>query len=276
MGIEWSLVLFTVIAGAGAGLLVFAGLGEFFGASRKVRFMAAIIAIILLIVGGCASVLHLGNPANIMAAAFNLGSFSPISLELIFLGLSAIVAFVYLFVINREGGLSKIIGAIGIVVGIIFMYVSGHGYEVIETRPAWSTPVLSLSYLLTSLTLGGFLFLALQIWFKDEADAIKKTALIVLVVAVLEAIALVLYGLTAPLGNVALVFWCGAVLIGGVIAVLAAWMAYSKASLSMALLGILAVLVGGVTFRIVMWLAGSAYTPDLFELASGSRGLFPF
>jgi len=275
MGIEWALVLFTLVAGAGAGILVFAGVGEFFGASKKTRFIAGIASLALFIVGGCLSLLHLGNPGNFMEAAANLMSFSPISLELIFLGFGAVVAIVYIVVANREGMASKIVGVIGIVVGLIFMYVSGHGYEVVATRFAWATPALSISYLLTSLTLGGFLFLLLQVLFKDEAAGMKKVALVVLIVAVLETIALAAYGALAPLGSSAALFWSAAVVIGGIVAIAAGYIVYMKNMEIMVYVGAGAVLIGAVAFRAVMWLAGSSYIQSFFDIAEHSRSLFP-
>jgi anaerobic dimethyl sulfoxide reductase subunit C (anchor subunit) len=275
MGIEWSLVLFTIIAGAGGGILAFAGISEFFGAAQKPRFIAAILALALLIVGGLLSLLHLGNPGNFMQAATNLFSFSPISLELIFLGLGVIVAIIYLVVVNRAGSASKILGVCGIVVGILFVYVSGHGYEVIDIRPAWATPTLTLSYALSALTVGGFLFLALQVVFKDEAEAIKKVSLIVLVVAVLQTILYIAYGAMAPLGDSAALFWIGAVVVGGVVAAVAALLVWMKQRDVMVYPGVLAALIGGIAFRVVMWLAGSAYLPSFFDLAANNRGWWP-
>ncbi|MCL1847660.1 MAG: dimethyl sulfoxide reductase anchor subunit [Coriobacteriia bacterium] len=276
MGIEWPLVLFTVFAGAGAGVLAFAGLGEFLGAGKKARFIASILALVLLVVGGCLSLLHLGNASNFMAAATNLFSFSPISLELIFLGLGVVVAIIYLVLVNRESSASKALGVIGIVIGVLFCYASGHGYEVIAVRPAWSTPALTFSYALSALALGGFLFLALQMLFKDEATSVKKMAMVVLVVAALETILYVAYGALAPLGESAAIFWVGAVIVGGVVAVVAGVLAWMKNNAGMAWIGLLTVLIGAIAFRAVMWLAGSMLIPSFFDLAANSRGLFPF
>lgn len=70
-----------------------------FGVNR--RFPLAVAALVLIVVGGCASVAHLGNPANIMAAAANIGSLSGISVELIFLGASAVFAAAYAVAVKR-------------------------------------------------------------------------------------------------------------------------------------------------------------------------------
>ncbi|MDR1015238.1 MAG: dimethyl sulfoxide reductase anchor subunit [Coriobacteriales bacterium] len=276
MAVEWPLLLFTIIAGAGAGILAFAGLGEFLGASRKSRFVAAIISLTLLVVGGLASLPHLENPANFMSAATNLFSFSPISLELIFLGLCAIVAIVYLVVVNREGSASKTVGIIGIVCGVVFAYVSGHGYEVIAVRAAWATPALTLSYLLSALTLGGFLFLTMQVALKDDATCAKKLVLVVLVVAALQTVLYVVYAATAPLEGAAMIMWLGGVVVGGVIAVVAGLLVWMKNMGTMVYLGALAALIGGISFRVVMWLAAAPYIPGFFDLAAQNGGLFPF
>ncbi|MDR0308805.1 MAG: dimethyl sulfoxide reductase anchor subunit [Coriobacteriales bacterium] len=278
MAIQWTLVLFTLLAGSGAGLLAFAGFGEFFNTEKKTRFVSIIVALILLVVGGIFSILHLGHPSNVMSAAANLGSFSPISLELIFLILTALVALIYLFVVNRNGAAGKVLGVLGILVGIAFMYVSGHGYEVITARPAWNNPMLSLSYLMTSLTLGGFLFLMFMAIFKDEEAALKRISIVVLIVAILETIALVIYGAMAQAHLAAgmLPFWIGAMAIGGAIAALLAIVVVVKKSKPMIYIGVLAVLAGGICFRVAMWLAGSAFLPNLFDISAHSRGLFPF
>jgi anaerobic dimethyl sulfoxide reductase subunit C (anchor subunit) len=276
MGIEWPLILFTILGGAGAGLLAFSGVSEFFGASKKVRFIAIIFALILYVIGGCLSLLHLGNPANFMSAATNLFSFSPISLELIFLGLGVIVGIIYLVVVNREGTASKAVGVAAIIVGAIFCYTSGHGYEIIAIRPAWASPALTFSYATSALTVGGFLFLCLQAALKDEADSIKKVGMVVLVVAVLETILYAAYAATAPVGDNAMLVWVGAVVVGGIIAVVAGLLVFMKGNAPMAYVGAIAAIVGAISLRAVMWLAAAPYIPSFFDLASQSRGLFPF
>ena len=278
MVIEWPLLLFTVIAGAGAGMLAFAGLSEFFGASKKARFITCILAIVFFVVGGCLSLLHLGNPSNFMSAATNIFSFSPISLELIFLGLGVIVAIIYMVLVNREGTASKVLAICAIVVGALFCYFSGHGYEMIHVRAAWATPALTFSYALSALTFGGFLFLILQAVLKDEAAAIKKVALFVLIVAVLQTIIYVIYGATIDLGDNATLFWVGSVVVGGIVAVVAGLIAFLKSNTAagMACIGFVAALVGGIAVRAIMWLAGSMFLPSFFELGVHNRSLFPF
>ena len=83
MSIQWPLLVFSLLAGSGGALLAFTGVAEATGVAKKTRNAAVACALVLLVVGGCASVVHLAQPANIMAAAANVFSFSGISVELI-------------------------------------------------------------------------------------------------------------------------------------------------------------------------------------------------
>jgi anaerobic dimethyl sulfoxide reductase subunit C (anchor subunit) len=277
METQWPLVIFTLLVGTGAGTLVFAGISEFFGSKKEIRFVAAIIALALLVLGGIASVLHLGHPANVMAAAGMIFSGSPISMELLFLGLTVIVAIAYIVVVKREGPASKGVGVAAIVVSLLVAYVCGHGYEVIGSRPGWATPALSFAYCSSGLTIGGFLFLSLAVILKEEAVAIKKLAIIAVIVAVIETIAYSAYGLAAPLGDNALLFWGGAVIVGGAVAAIAGIALFARQSLGLlSCVGLAAAFIGGIAFRVLMWALGSPALPNAFDLAANSRGLFPF
>ena len=147
MAIQWPLVIFSLLAGAGGALLAFVGLSEVLGLAKKARVPAAVGALVLLVVGGCASVAHLAQPANIMAAAANVFSFSGISVELIMLGVNAIVAVAYVLTARGESAnATKIVGIVGIVTGVAMTFVVGNGY-VMEAQPNWNTPALPFAYL---------------------------------------------------------------------------------------------------------------------------------
>lgn len=101
MAIQWPLAIFSLVGRLRrrhARVMAFAEV-KGFGVNR--RFPLAVAALVLIVVGGCASVAHLGNPANIMAAAANIGSLSGISVELIFLGASAVFAAAYAVAVKR-------------------------------------------------------------------------------------------------------------------------------------------------------------------------------
>ncbi|MCI8367644.1 MAG: dimethyl sulfoxide reductase anchor subunit, partial [Eggerthellaceae bacterium] len=131
MEIQWSLLLFSALAGAGGSLLAFTGIAELMGKAPKAKKQMLAIVLVLVIAGGLFSVLHLEQKANIMAAAANVFSFSAISMELIFVGLVAVMAIIYLVCAAREvsGGAVKAVAVISIVVGLLLGYVTGSGYQ---------------------------------------------------------------------------------------------------------------------------------------------------
>jgi anaerobic dimethyl sulfoxide reductase subunit C (anchor subunit) len=278
METQWPLVLFSLLAGGGAGTFAFAGLSGFFGATKKVRFIAAIIALVLLVVGGVFSIFHLGHPASVMSAVTNILSFSGISVELLLLGLSAVVVIIYVAIINREGleSAANIVGVIGVVLALVFTYALGSSY-LIESQLTWNSPTLALSYMTSALALGGFLFLSIAAALKEDAALVKKVGIIALVIAVLQIIAFVAYGAFVGFGKVdAVIFWGGAVVVGSLVPVIAgAVVAFKDNTAALAYVSLIAVFVGGIAIRVLMWAVGSGFL-TFFGTAAENRGLFIF
>lgn len=280
MSIQWPLAIFTLLAGTGAGTMVFAGLGEILNIGAKTRRLAGWISVILIVVGGIASVFHLGNPANFMSAVVNLGSFSGISVELIMLAIATVVMVIYALVAKEEGsGAGKAMGVIALVVGLIFAFVLGSSYQ-LGARPAWDNVFLTISYFGSGLSMGGFVYLTLLAIKKEDAADIKKNALFVLIVAAIGILAFLVYGVmvgeAAMVENGAL-FWVGVVVIGGIaplVAGFAVWRDGKKNSFIYA--GLVGAVVGGIALRALMWVLGNPAIHNLFEVASQNRGLYPF
>lgn len=224
MEIQWALVLFTLIAGLGAGLLIYVALAALLGTAAPKRRTLAIIALVLIVAGGLCSVAHLAQPSNIMAAAQNLGSFSGISLEMIFLGVTVVLGVIYAIVAkgDKAGAGEKAVGVLALLSALVFCYVTGSGY-VIEARAAWNTPLLPLAYLGSDLAMGAVLYAALA-----KADA-AKVRIVVLVSAIVGAVLVALYA-----------FGSGVMSAGG------------------STLGIVAVVcaVAGAVFAVLYWRAG--------------------
>lgn len=74
--IQWPLVLFSLLAGAGGCALAFAGASEFVGGTKRARFAVGVVSLVLVVVGGLFSVLHLASPQHVMAAVRHVFSFS--------------------------------------------------------------------------------------------------------------------------------------------------------------------------------------------------------
>ena len=273
--IQWPLVLFTLVAGTGAGLIAAACVAEFAGLKdEKLQFKAGIVALVLLVAGGCFSLLHLASPGNVMAAVTNIGSFSGISMELILLGATFIAALVYLIVVKRAGfGVaSKVIGVVTIIAALLFMFYSGHGY-IMESRPAWNTTILPLAYLGTSLATGAFLFALLQALAK-EPGSFKAVKIILLVSAISCACVCAAWAVSIKSTGAAspVMYWGGLVICGIVAALALGCFAFLKLDESNAkvwtAVGVVVFLIATLAVRVLMWQAGDGFL-DLFSSAAG-------
>lgn len=280
MGIEiqWPLVLFTLFSGIGAGLLVPAGLAELTSKRNdKAQFVALIASLVLMVVGGCFSLLHLAAPHNVMAAVYNIFSFSGISIELILLGVCCIVALVFLIVVKRAAASPalKVIGIVGILVALLLMYFCGHGY-IMVSRPAWNTEMLPLAYMGTSLAGGVFAYGVLLAACKGETEQYAPYRLAVLAGAIVCACTCALYAfavISDAAEASAVAFWGGVVVCGIVLTLVLGVVAYLKLTpanaMAIALVGLVVAVVAILAVRIVMWDTSAGYL-ELFDLAAGA------
>ena len=276
MPIEWSLVLFSLLAGCGGGALVFVGISELLKVAEKPRFNVALIATILIVVGGCFSVLHLQRPDRIMWAAQNVFSFSGISIELIFVGLCVVLGIVYLVLVKRGSAETarKVIAILALVCGLLLAFFTGHGY-VIESRANWNTQMLPLAYTGTALAAGGFLFLLVAALQKVDEAEFKKMALWGCIAAVLCAVTLIGYVAvigfdTAAVSGIAL--WGGIIICGVIITIAAGILGWLKPASGAAVAGcgFAAALIAGLALRALMWLVGTGFY-SLFDVAATVR-----
>ena len=158
MEIQWSLVLFTALSGAGAWLVACAGLDAFRGLARKTVVPAVICGIALIIVGGIASATHLSHVDRIMAV---LAHPAPgIFLEALLLGIDVVVAAVFLVLYKREAsaGALKVLGVVAVAMAAIFSYSCGSSY-MMSSQLAWNTVALPLGYL------GGAMASGTALWY---------------------------------------------------------------------------------------------------------------
>jgi anaerobic dimethyl sulfoxide reductase subunit C (anchor subunit) len=275
MDIQWPLVIFSLLAGGGAATLAFAGISEFTGGTKKVRFVVGIIALALMVVGGIASVFHLGQPGNFMQAIANLGSFSGVSLELIFLGLSIVVGIIYIFTVRAESAASKGVGAVGIILALIFGFITGHSYQ-ITAQTTWDNFGLAFSYLTSALTLGGFLYLTTVAALKEDTASLKTPGIIAVVCAALQLISFFAFAAFAGFDKTDILsFWLCAVVIGSLVPIIAgAAFAFKGGQVTLVYLGFVGALIGGLAIRIFMWQVGGGFL-NFFQEALLNRSLFP-
>lgn len=268
MAIQWPLVIFSLFAGCGGVTLAFAGLSEVLGIGKKARIPSVICSLVLLIVGGCASVLHLGQPANIMAAAANIFSFSGISVELIMLGVNVIVSIVYLVLARGENATAiKTTGIVGIVTGLMMAFVVGNGY-VMMAQPLWNTPMLPMGYLGSGLAMGGTLFMSFMVATKADGADLKRIFPFVLAAVIVQAVLFLAYGVVAGFVVDALLFWGGMIVVGSVVALVCVAFIQRKPCLVYG--AFVCTLIGGICFRAFMWVVGTGYL-NLFADAAAHQ-----
>lgn len=265
MEIQWPLVLFSLLAGTGGTMFAFAGLSEVLGGERRVRETAALCATVLVVLGGCFSVLHLASPLHAISAVTNLLSFSGISIELMLLGVNFIVMVAYVVLSRREGSSTalRVLGVVGVVAGCALAFFCGHGY-VIAGQPTWNTNALPCAYLGTCIACGAFAYALLAARAGAENELGGNLGAFVWVCAALGAASAAVYALV--LGEAALahpvVLFAGVVLFGvaGVLVFgVAAWRVGKQRLLAVCGGGLVCAYVGGVAVRVLMWLCATGF-----------------
>lgn len=261
MEIQWSLVLFTALSGAGAWLVACAGLDAFKGLAKKAVVPAVIAGISLIIVGGIASATHLSHVDRIMAV---LAHPAPgIFLEALLLGIDVVVAVAFLVLYRRGAseGVLKGLGIVAVAMAAIFSYACGSSY-MMSSQLAWNTVALPLGYLGTALAAGTALWYLLCAACKEEASALSFAAIETLVGAVAALVTTLAYGLIAGIvgGDSAILFWVGIVVCGGVVpaACGAVGMKKAEGTLSLAIVAVVGAFIGAVAYRVLMWTASIA------------------
>ena len=262
MTIQWSLVLFTVLSGCGAGLFACTALDEFRGgAASKVRLPACAVAVALLVVGGIASATHLSHVDRMMAVLAH--PTAGIFLEALLLGLLAVCIAVYALLVKREAssGARKALAATGIVLAVAFAFACGVSY-MMTSRPVWNTVALPLAYLGTALATGAALYLVLCAALKVDEGDVKKAGVYAAAGGALSLVLTVAFGLVSgtAFGDQAALFWVAVVLCGSAAPAVCGVLVARKSggALSLGVVALAGALVGSVAVRAVMWLVGTA------------------
>ena len=256
MDVQWPLVVFTTLVGLGAGLIVGVALNSFAKKTDKVDFTASVIALIAVVAGGFASVLHLSHPDRIFAALGHptLGIFT----EALLTGLLIVAIVILLILMARKAsdGAKKAVAAIGGAIAILIMFMLGYSY-IMPARPAWDTVLLPLTYFATGAAMGLSAYLLLcVVKDKDNAEARKFSGVVALAACAL-AFVLVLAFCAASGAFSANALLAIVVVVCLLAAGIAAWFASKKGSGGMAVTVVIIAVAGAFLFRILMWLLGA-------------------
>lgn len=272
MAIQWPLVLFSLLAGSGGAVMACVAISEFRGVFEKTNRSASCIALVLMAVGGFASMVHLAHPQNVMAAVANLGSFSGISLELIFLAATGGTTLVYgVMVFRNMAGvtLRRAVAGVAGLLGVILGYVCGHGY-VIEAQPGWDTETLAFAYLGTSLALGAFIYLVVGAMRHEPTEEKQAFSMVAIGASAICLITVIAYLLACDVDSVSEVaLAAGVALLGSVGALVFSVLMKKRFQGVLPWAGLVCALAAGLGLRIMMWQLGTGFI-DFFGLAAAS------
>lgn len=251
MDIQWPLAFFTLLTGTGGWLLAFTAVNEFTRKSSKSGFNPALIGLILVILGGLASVLHLTHPTRIMNALSH--PTSGIFVEAALCGIIAVCTVVYLICVKRDvkGGI-KVFGVLSGVFGVLISFMAGESY-MMAARLTWNTFLLPLGYLCTAIPAGALIYWALTVG--EEASS-KFMATATLVGGVLAALGSAAYSAVSGAFSIAIGFALGSILLAGIVPIIAGIVGRKKADLTIIGLALACAVVGALLYRVMMWVVG--------------------
>lgn len=257
MAIQWSLVLFTALTGLAGWMFAAIAISEVKGVMREIAFPAGLSALIVLLVGGCCSVTHLSHPERMMAA---LGHpTSGIFTEAVLVGVTAILAIVYLVLLKREvsAGARKVVACMTAIVGVVLSFMAGASYMMVA-RASWNTVLLPLGYLATSIPAGISAYLMVAAAKKQAIDELFPK--ILLIGGIIAAACAALYSVAS--GRIAdsiVCIWLMSVVIGGALpAVMGAMVKKNpEKALSFVVVSLVGAIVGSIAYRCFMWIAAT-------------------
>lgn len=256
MEIQWPLVIFTLLTGAGGWMLACAAVNEFKHVSKKDAFAVVLIALIIVIIGGFASVAHLTHPDRILNALSH--PTSGIFVEAALVGIISVCAIVQLICYKRDQAqAARVFAVLSGAFGIVISFMAGESYIVMTSHAAWGTVFLPLAYLGTAAPMGCALYWAIAAPDAENGSALfaKATGVAGIAGAVLTLVYAAVAGLWsgASLGLVA-----GTVVLDAV-AACAGFAGTKKDSTALAWAAVVAALIAGLLLRVLMWVAGVSF-----------------
>lgn len=254
MEIQWPLVLFTLLTGAGGWLLAFVAANEFTGKSKVDPFKVALVGLIVVVLGGFASVLHLTHPDRIMNALSN--PTSGIFVEAALVGVISVCAIVQLICYKRGAAVAaKVFAVLSGLFGVVISFMAGESYIVMNSRAAWDTVLLPLAYLGTAAPMGAGLYWALAA--PDKENGASFSALATAIGGVAGAVLALAYAVAAGLFGGATLGLVAAIAALDVIVAVIGFIGKSKPTAVLAWASVAVAVVAGLLLRALMWIAGA-------------------
>jgi DMSO reductase anchor subunit len=285
MELQWSLILFTTLIAACAGLFGTQAALAAGGQAKKSQMPAWIISAVLLVAGGIAVFFHLQHPERIFNGFGHITS--GITQELIAIVVLAVVAIAYLVAMRRsDDGMTvpKALCWTAFAICIILICVCGNSY-LMASRPAWDSILQILSLVGAACAFGPCLMGAIMAFRGDDMGKTGKVAVVCTAVALVLYVAYAVYlqasggsllsvdyyydpthpttGIIDISGNISAalpLLWGGAVLLGGVVPLVCALIASRKNTAGawkvLGIVGAVAALAGAICLRVVFYELG--------------------
>ena len=292
MELQWPLIVFTTLVAWSAGLFGTQALMAVFGVGKKAQVPAWVCSAVLLAAGGIAVFFHLEHWERIFNGFGHLTS--GITQELIAIVVLAVVAIVYLVLMRKSddgASVPKWLAWVAVALSVVLVAVMAHSYTM-AARPAWDSALWILYVLGNACVLGPATFLLVLAAggpgdqpadrAADAGAPAGRTALAGAALNALAALAFAIFlqlsagsfadvGLyfdpthptkamadaAATVASQAPLLWLGAVAVGAIVPLAAAFMGRRTGSWKLwAPAAIIAALVGAVCMRVVFYNLG--------------------
>lgn len=287
MELQWPLIIFTSFVAWAAGLFATQCIVALKGACPKAQMPAWVTSAALLVIGGIAVFFHLEHWERIFNGFGHLTS--GITQELIAIVVLAVVAVVFLVLWRRDGKVPSWLCGVGIAVSVLLVAVMAHSY-VMPARPAWDTPLWIIYVLGNACVLGPVTMIAIiRLIAKEEVpsflgvvalggaalNVIGAAAYTVAMIAAGGSFSSVGYyydplhptydhidvsSLTPLAGDSVMLLVVGALIIGALVPLACTLVMRKKGNLSgtLAVVAIVAAVVGAICMRVVFYQMGSS------------------
>ena len=280
MELQWPLIIFTTLVVWSAGLFGTQALMAVFGVGKRAQVPAWVASVVLLAVGGIAVFFHLEHWERIFNGFGHLTS--GITQELIAIVVLAVVAVAYLALMRKSddgASVPRWLAWVAVALSVVLVAVMAHSYTM-AARPAWDS-VLWILYVLGNACVLGPATFALLSALKGEAPEGKAP----LAGAALNAAAAAAFAIflqlsagsfasvglyfdpthptkamadaAATVGAQAPLLWLGAVAVGALVPLVAAFMGKRTKNWKLwAPVAVIAALIGAVCMRVVFYNLG--------------------
>ncbi len=260
MAVQWSLVIFTTLTGLAGWMLAGIAIAELKGIYKKAAFIATVIAVVIMAVGGIASVTHLSHPER-MLEALNHPT-SGIFVEAVLVGISAVFAIIYAILVKREAsaGARKAMIILAALFGILLSFEAGSSYRM-AAQETWNTFLLPLGYLGTAIPAGLATYALVAYTKREEGEGMDIFPKLILCGGIIAAITAALYSATLPMEDALVLGWILAVVVGGCGSAIFGFLADKKpeSAIAMVTVALVCSFVGCLAYRIMMWTVSYTY-----------------